>query len=446
MPSPSSTTTEVAAAPALRRTVGPWQATALAVSIVVGSGLLVLPGLAYAEVGASALYAWLICGVLTAPLLAVFVWLGRRYPGAGGIAGYVQAAFGRRWGAGTETLVIGTLSLGLTSVALTGGFYCAAALGTGAWSQTPAALLLLLLAGLVNRQGVRLSGRLQQVLTAVLVLVLLAVAAIGMAYGHSTAATGLAPLSQWSSAVPVLSSVFFAFTGWEMLSFTTGEYRRPERDFPIAVAASFALVLGLYALIAVALQVTLSPKAPGTQRAPIAEMLGTALGPASVQAVAGIGTVIVAANLIGAVWAASRLVYSSAQQGLLPARLGRLHAGVAVPRAAVWSAVVVLAALSALSGYHVIALKTLFSLAGENFFLMYLGCVAAFVRLSRHRLARVAGSVLLVACVVVMALFGWGFVYSLACVGVGLAVHAIRERRKGRPAASASEPARKQES
>jgi amino acid efflux transporter len=399
------------------------------VSIVVGSGLLVLPGLAYARVGGSALYAWLICGTLTAPLLAVFVWLGRRHPGAGGIAGYVQAAFGRRWGAATETLVIGTLALGLSSVALTGGFYCAAALGTGAWSQTPAALALLALAGAVNRQGIRLSGRLQQVLTAVLVLVLLAVAVVALAGGHDPAATGIAPPAEWRSAVPVLSSVFFAFTGWEMLSFTTGEYRRPERDFPIAVAASFALVLGLYALIAVALQRTLPPAAPQTRRAPVAAMLGGALGPDAVRTVAALGTVIVAANLIGAVWAASRLIWSSARQGLLPAPLARVHPGSAVPRAAVWTAITLLGTLSLLSGCHVVPLTALFSLAGENFFLMYAGCVAAFVRLARSAAARVAGSVLLAACAGVLACFGWGFLYASGCAAAGLVIHAVRERR-----------------
>jgi hypothetical protein len=44
--------------------------------------------------------------------------------------------------------------------------------------------------------------------------------------------------------------VFFAFTGWEMLSFTTGEYRNPRRDFGPA-SRGWAGAAGLTVLPAV---------------------------------------------------------------------------------------------------------------------------------------------------------------------------------------------------
>jgi amino acid efflux transporter len=71
-------------------------AIALAITIVVGSGALVLPGVAYRQAGTAALYGWLLAAVVTVPLLVILARLGAAHPGAGGVAGFVQAAFGRR--------------------------------------------------------------------------------------------------------------------------------------------------------------------------------------------------------------------------------------------------------------------------------------------------------------------------------------------------------------
>lgn len=87
MPANVTASREASPAPghvALLRSVGPGQATALAISIVVGSGLLVLPGVAYQDVGPAAIYAWILGAMLVTPLLVIFVSLGRRSrePGA----------------------------------------------------------------------------------------------------------------------------------------------------------------------------------------------------------------------------------------------------------------------------------------------------------------------------------------------------------------------------
>ena len=55
--------------PELERTLDLPQAIGLAITMVVGSGLLMLPGLAYLKAGDAALYAWLIAALATAPLL-----------------------------------------------------------------------------------------------------------------------------------------------------------------------------------------------------------------------------------------------------------------------------------------------------------------------------------------------------------------------------------------
>ena len=120
--------------------------------------------------------ATLLLFVLVVPLLIIFTHLGARYPGAGGVAGFVRAAFGPYGGAAVDVLALGTFSLGIPAIALVGGNYVALVLGAGPVVAFGAASGLLLLAGLVNWAGAKLSGRVQNVLSGSLVLLLVAAA------------------------------------------------------------------------------------------------------------------------------------------------------------------------------------------------------------------------------------------------------------------------------
>jgi len=414
--------------PTLAKTLTVPRATALALSIVIGSGLLVLPGLAYIESGGAAIYAWLLDALLVVPLLVVFAYLGSRYPSAGGIAGFVQAAFSRRGGAMTEILLMGTFGLGIAAIAITGGNYVAAATGSGTGGAAVGTFALLGLAGVVNHRGAELSGRIQQVLAFLLVAVLTAAAVVALSFGDTSVGTGVASVSAWPAAIGSLGLVFFAFTGWEMLSFTAEEYRRPKRDFPLAVGLSFVAVIGLYLAIALAIQLTVAPTDPRLASAPLAAMIGSALGPTGAVALAVVSVLIIAANLIGACWAASRLVYASAREGLLPERLARIDEASRTPRAAVLATVGVVAAVAGAHSAGVASLAALLHVAGQNFFILYGLTALAYLRLVRTPWARALGVGSLGLVVAVMGTFGWWLLYPVALGAVGLA---LVSRRSG---------------
>ena len=70
----------------------------MSVTIVVGAGLLTLPGLSYAQAGRLGHLPWLLMSVLMLPLLAVFAFFARRHPSAGGVVGYIRLSLGPRLG------------------------------------------------------------------------------------------------------------------------------------------------------------------------------------------------------------------------------------------------------------------------------------------------------------------------------------------------------------
>lgn len=404
-------------------------AVALAITIVVGSGALVLPGIAYREVGDAALLAWVSAAVVTVPLLVIFARLGATYPGAGGVAGFVQAAFGRHLAAGVEVLLLGTFGLGIPAIALTGGNYLVALPVLDALPAEGAAAILVAAAAGVVLLGVRMSTRVQVTLAIVLTVALLAVGVLAVADGAATEHLPTLGLDNVTDGVRSTGVVFFAFTGWEMLSFTTEEYADPRRDFPRTVVLSFALVVVMYLLLAWGLQTRLPRGDDTALAAPIQALVTATVSRGAAHLVAALGVVIIAANLVGAVWGASRLVMSSAREGLLPRGLARLGPS-ANPRRAVAVCAAGFLLVIAANATKLLSLTSLLTVAGQNFFLLYLLCALAYTRLFGKGRRAFGAAVTAVLGVVAATTFGLAqFVYAATLIGIGTAVSASRAAR-----------------
>ncbi|HET6501244.1 MAG TPA: amino acid permease [Amycolatopsis sp.] len=405
-------------------------AVALAVTTVIGGGALALPGVALAEAGNNAILGWVLAAVITIPLIVVFARLGAKFPSAGGIAGFVQSTFGRPGAAGVEVVFIGTVILGMPAIALSGGGYLAAALGCSpGWAWLGATVLLVLATGLLS-VGAVLSARVQTVLAVVLTLALAAVGVLGLG---SPAARFTAPsldLAGWRDAFAVVGIVFFGFTGWEIVAFTLGEYRNPKRDFPRVMALSFVIVVGVYLILAAGVQAVLDRGAPRSATAPIADLVSIALSPTAAVLVSVLGTIILGANLIGALWGASRLVYSSACEGLLPARLARLSGAGSVPRRAVLAVGAVFVLVVAASAIGLVAPTTMFEIAGQNFFLLYILAAVVFARQATTTAGRVSG-VLIALALVAVVVVGFNLpaiIYPLVLFAIGVGAGYRRRR------------------
>ncbi|MBN9173752.1 MAG: amino acid permease, partial [Microbacterium sp.] len=74
--------------------IGLVQGVALYVAAVLGSGLLVLPGLAADVAGPASILAVVVVIVLAVPLAGTFAALAARFPDPGGVASYVRRALG----------------------------------------------------------------------------------------------------------------------------------------------------------------------------------------------------------------------------------------------------------------------------------------------------------------------------------------------------------------
>lgn len=411
----------------LHKTMTVMRGSGVAVSMIIGSGLLVLPGLAYARVGPAAVYAWLLAAAAIVPLLAVFTRLGCLHPNAGGVVGFAGAAYGRVGAAGAAYLLIGACAFGGAAMAITGGNYLAALIG-----DERAAVFVtfgyLVVTCSLNAMGSRLASGVQTVVIAVLVLLIALVAAMPFLIPAASRSGSMAPPDSWSAGLPALGIVFFAYTGWELVASTTEEYRNPRRDLPFVMGLSFAVVVLVYLAISVSVQLTLRPDDPLLARAPLVAVIDQTLGRGGADAVAVLGGAIIFTTLMGGTWATSRIVFATARENLLFQQLRRVHEPSGTPR----PAIVLSAALFAtVIGFHAVGLWPLdlvFKLSTVNFVVGYGVAACAYARLCRRWWERIVAVTALIPILILLAGFGWLLLFPLATLASGVLAHRLSRR------------------
>tara|TARA_Y100001933_G_scaffold194147_1_gene194161 strand:- start:715 stop:1998 length:1284 start_codon:yes stop_codon:yes gene_type:complete len=403
---------------------------ALMLNIVIGAGILALPGLAVKQVGDHAFLAWILCALASLPLLGVFIVMGRRYPDAGGIAHYAMIGFGRRGYTVASFLLLGAVLFGLPSIALTGGHYLSGVTGLPPFAS---GLLLLALATAMHMAPSALVSRVNALMAVVITVAIVLLALAGALLANSGEGAAHVPsllpetLEPARVALPFMM-LFFAFTGWEMAANTAEEFSNPRRDFPIAMLASFALTVSIYLVIAFATQ-RLGLDA-GFETA-FVDIARVSLGASGGMAVAWLAGAIILANLAGAIWAVSRMLYSLSREGILPAFVRTTRGG--SPWLAVGMTSLALASVLCASGAGLFRLDWMLALAGQNFLILYGIAALSFLRIARNAaevlLAVLAGAL---AAYLVVA-HGLAPAYPLALVVVALLVAGACRPAPARP-------------
>ena len=151
-----------------RPSLGPWDAAAMTVGIVLGAGIYRTPSLVAAQSGSAGemLAAWAIGGLISIVGALCYAELSAAFPHAGGEYHFLRRAFGRRFAflyGWSRLTVIQTGSIAL--LAYVYGDYASALVPLGPWSASIHAAAAVVLVTAVNWAGVALGCRVQRWLT-----------------------------------------------------------------------------------------------------------------------------------------------------------------------------------------------------------------------------------------------------------------------------------------
>ncbi|MBW9093809.1 amino acid permease [Microbacterium jejuense] len=223
------------------------QGTALYIASVLGTGLLVLPGLAADVAGPASIVAVVAVIVLSVPLAGTFAALAARYPDPGGVASYVRRALGPTAARATGYWFFFGVGAGFPVLAILGGEYLTAILHLDRSAVALLAIVIVLPPFAINLLGVRVAGWVQFVLTGLLVAIV--VLLVSAAF-PATEASRFEPFLPhgWAGVGTAISLFVWAFAGWEVGTHISGEFRDPRRIIPIATAIAL-VVTGLAYLL-----------------------------------------------------------------------------------------------------------------------------------------------------------------------------------------------------
>ncbi|MEV5982568.1 amino acid permease [Streptomyces sp. NPDC052114] len=417
--------------PLLRRRLGTSGLVVHYVTSVMGAGVLLIPALAWRVAGPLSLLAWGLLILYSFPFALIFARLSTLHPTSKGVARFVEAAFGRRAGRIAAVFLLITLLAGNPVLGLAAGRYLLAAVDPGASNR--AALLagaaVIVCCVLVNLLGIKVSTRVQMVVLATVVLLLVVVICLALPKGDYARLTPVAPHG-WGALGSALLICFFGFIGWENAAPVAEEVRDPERTFPRGILYAVSCVGVLYFAMAFTVAVAL-PDTDGDQSdlTAFVRLLDVATG-------AGLrsGGYLLAGVLLFLTTNAwclgtSRVVFALARDGILPRALSRLDPHRHLP---------VRAVLALLPGYAVSVVALLVTDSSEaalikassaTYVLIFLMAFVSAARLLPRGPVAYMNLAVVAATLAMLPFFGFSVVIALAMLLVSVVAERWLRRR-----------------
>lgn len=398
---------------------------AIAISMVVGSGLFGLPGLAIRATNPlTALVGWALVIAIMPALIYIFSWLGQRYPSSEGIALYASMGLGKWSRPGIMLITCGTLAVGMPAFFLVGGNYIATLLqlNTDQWA-VPCALALAVGTTTINLMGIEKLGFVNKwavalVFCTVVYICVQTLPALPLAFQNVTLKSfSSITLSQTWLA---MSIVFWAFQGWENMTFGFEEIENPGVNIPLIYWISFFLVSLIYIIFALAIFAGAQSGINVAGLSGVAALLPDGMWGRSALIVM---VFILVANANSWVFGSSRAFFSAATLRLLPQSLGVLTPK-GVPAQSLVAALIVYVIV--ILGMWLLRIdeKYAFLLTTQGFIILYGGAVLAFVRGSTGILNRLIALLAGTSWIFLMQGFGWLILYPIALMLIGSSIGA----------------------
>lgn len=243
----------------------------LGINAIIGTGIFLLPNRAYAEVGVNSIFVIIFDALLVISIALCFAEMGGMYKNNGGPYIYAKEAFG-----GFVGFEVGIMKWAIAIIA-----WAAMAMGfptaLGAvWApaqnpivQKVIAVSIIILLGIMNIMGVKVSKIMNNIVTTGKLLPLILFVTVGIFFikGHNftnpVAESGEVVLKGTFGSAALL--IFYAFTGFESIGVAAGDMDNAKKNVPLAICIVLILVAIIYTLIQVNSIGILGPELAATE-------------------------------------------------------------------------------------------------------------------------------------------------------------------------------------
>ena len=335
--------TEQPQATALARTLSWPHLVALGVGAIVGTGILTLIGVGAGLAGPSVILSFVIAGAICACAALAYAEMATMIPASGSAYTYSYVVIGEviAWVIGWSlileySLVVSTVAVGWSGYAaplLQSAFGFPDALmkspELGGVLNLPAVFIIAVVTAVLCA-GTKESATLNAVLVVVKIVALAVFVAVALPTFN---ATNLEPFMPYGfpkalaadgverGVMAAAAIIFFAFYGFDAISTAAEETKNPGRDLAIGIVGSMVACVIIYVLVAVTAVGAVSYTRFAVSAEPLALILRELGRPGVAVFLAASAVIALPTVLLAFLFGQSRIFFTMARDGLLPASL-----------------------------------------------------------------------------------------------------------------------------
>ncbi len=236
----------------MKRKLNTLSLSGLMVGPVLGSGIVVLPSIAFQALGCYAMYAWMIMMLLGGGFAYVFTRMSMLATTNEGVSQMIGTALGEPFQELSANYLIAAVCFGPIAVAQTAAGYIKSILPVGALPSAVIPYAFILINVLVLLCGIRVMGSVSLILSSITAVLLTSGGIFSLAvHGLAPLPTGLPDLYTLGSTLLIL---FWAIIGWEVIGNYVEDVQNPTRTLPRAMKVSVIAVVLVYFVVTYALQ------------------------------------------------------------------------------------------------------------------------------------------------------------------------------------------------
>lgn len=309
----------------------------MAAGAMISSGLFVLPGLVFAEVGPAMVLAYALAGVLVIPALLAKAELVTAMPKSGGTYFFVERSMGAL--PGTFAGLSNWLSIALKSAFALIGIGAFAQLiwpDIPIWQVKAIAIGFCVVFTAVNILSVKGVGRLQIALVVVLLAFLGVFIVLGLRSYGLVSDPDHRPFAGFMSQdfmrlLGTAGMVFVAFGGLTKVTSIAEEVRKPGRNIPAGMFAAVVVVTLVYIAAVFVTIAVLEPDELRGSLTPLSLAAGKFLGQPGMILLSAAAMLAFITTANGGILAAARSPLAMSRDGLLPGAFQKVSKRFATP-------------------------------------------------------------------------------------------------------------------
>ncbi|MBB6630033.1 APC family permease [Clostridium algidicarnis] len=306
----------------LKKSLGLFDAMAIVIGMVIGSGIFFKPAIVFKNAGSPilAIMAWIVGGIIALASALTVAEIASAIPKTGGLFIYLKTLYGEKWAflfGWVQTLVYVPGSIAALSIVL--ATQVTAFIPITSQQQKLVAIGFLLFLALLNVMSTKLGSKIQGIITVAKLLPILVIILLGFIRGTSQGII----INNFSGGTvtgfgAAVLGTLWAYDGWMSVTNMAGELKNPKKDLPKSIILGLLVTIVIYVLINIALVKIIPVEAIISSNKPASD--------AAIVLFGGLGAKFISAGILlsilgalnGYIMTGVRVPFAMAEEKLLP--------------------------------------------------------------------------------------------------------------------------------